>query len=151
MKKLVTFASEICLNAMLCCGAAVLLTACGAGTSDINAGQSQTAATVTSSAGQSAANSAATTVPNAADAAGAPAAEAAAAGNFEQSGYESNPLSGAQADASAPEAAAAAPDYQLTTSSPAIGGDTATNAYPTDQDGKLGNASTGYDVGAYQH
>jgi hypothetical protein len=108
MKKLVTFASDIRLKAMLCCSAAVLLTACGAGTSDTNAGQSQTAATLNSSADQSAANSAATTVPNAADAARAPAAEPAAAGNFEPSGYDSNPLSGAQADASAPEAAAEA-------------------------------------------
>ena len=126
MKKLVTFASHIRLNAMLCCGAAVLLTACGAGTSDINAGQSQTAATLNSSADQSAANSAglnssadqsaansaATTVPNAADAASAPAAEAATAGNIEPSAYDSNPLSGAQADASAPEAAAAAAQAQ---------------------------------------
>ena len=108
MKKLVTFASYVRLNAMLCCGAAVLLTACGAGTSDTNAGQWQTAATLNSSADQSAANSAATAVPNAADAASAPAAEAAAAGNYEPSGYDSNPQSGAQADASAPEATAAA-------------------------------------------
>jgi parallel beta-helix repeat protein len=106
MKKLVTFASDVRLNALLCCSAAVLLTACGGGMSDTNAGQSQTAANLTSSTEQSAANSAATTVPNAADAARAPAAEAAAAGNFELSGYDSNPLSGAQADASAPAAAA---------------------------------------------
>jgi parallel beta-helix repeat protein len=108
MKKLVTFASDVRLNALLCCSAAVLLTACGGGMSDTNAGQSQTAANLTSSADQSAANSAAATVPNAADAAKAPAAEAAAAGNFELSGYDSNPLSGAQADASASEAAGAA-------------------------------------------
>jgi parallel beta-helix repeat protein len=108
MKKLVTFASDVRLNALLCCSAAVLLTACGGGMSDTSAGQSQTAANLSSSTEQSAANSAATTVPNAADAARAPAAEAAAAGNFELSGYDSNPLSGAQADASAAEAAAAA-------------------------------------------
>jgi parallel beta-helix repeat protein len=107
MKKLVTFASDVRINAMLCCSAAVLLTACGGGMSDTGAGQSQTAATLTSSADQSAANSAATTVPNAADAAKAPAAEAAAAGNFELSGYDSNPLSGAEADASADTTAAA--------------------------------------------
>jgi parallel beta-helix repeat protein len=46
---------------------------------------------------------------------------------------------------------AATPDYHLTTSSPAIGRGTATNAYPTDLDGKPRNASTGYDIGAYQH
>jgi parallel beta-helix repeat protein len=107
MKKLVTFASDVRINAMLCCSAAVLLTACGGGMSDTSAGQSQTAATLSSSADQSAANSAATTVPNAADAAKAPAAEVAAAGNFELSGYDSNPLSGAEADASADTTAAA--------------------------------------------
>jgi hypothetical protein len=46
---------------------------------------------------------------------------------------------------------AATPDFHLTTSSPAIGRGTATNAYPTDLDGKPRNASTGYDIGAYQH
>jgi hypothetical protein len=46
---------------------------------------------------------------------------------------------------------AATPDFHLTSSSPAIGRGTATNAYPTDLDGKPRNASTGYDLGAYQH
>jgi parallel beta-helix repeat protein len=46
---------------------------------------------------------------------------------------------------------AATPDFHLTTSSPAIGRGTATNAYPTDLDGKPRNATTGYDIGAYQH
>lgn len=46
---------------------------------------------------------------------------------------------------------AATPDFHLTSSSPAIGRGTATNAYPTDLDGKPRNASTGYDIGAYQH
>jgi hypothetical protein len=46
---------------------------------------------------------------------------------------------------------AAAPDFHLTTSSPAIGRGIATNAYPTDLDGKPRNATTGYDIGAYQH
>jgi hypothetical protein len=46
---------------------------------------------------------------------------------------------------------AATPDFHLTTSSPAIGRGTATNAYATDLDGKPRNASTGYDLGAYQH
>jgi parallel beta-helix repeat protein len=118
MKKLVTFASDVRINALLCCSAAVLLTACGGGMSDTTSGQSQTAASLTSSSDQSAANSAATTTPNAADAAKAPAAEAAAAGNFELSGYGSDSLSGAEADASAPAAAAQA--------------DTASQAAPAD-------------------
>ena len=46
---------------------------------------------------------------------------------------------------------AAAPDLHLTTSSPAIGRGIATNAYPIDLDGKPRNATTGYDIGAYQH
>jgi hypothetical protein len=46
---------------------------------------------------------------------------------------------------------AAAPDFHLSTSSPAIGRGIATNAYPTDLDGKPRNATTGYDIGAYQH
>ena len=43
------------------------------------------------------------------------------------------------------------PNLHLTSSSPAIGRGTATNAYPTDFDGRPRNASTGYDIGAYQH
>jgi hypothetical protein len=46
---------------------------------------------------------------------------------------------------------AATPDFHLSSSSPAIGRGTATNALPTDLDGKARNASTGYDIGAYQH
>jgi parallel beta-helix repeat protein len=46
---------------------------------------------------------------------------------------------------------AATPDFHLSTSSPAIGRGIATNAYPTDLDGKPRNATTGYDIGAYQH
>jgi len=46
---------------------------------------------------------------------------------------------------------AATPDFHLSSSSPAIGRGTATNAYPTDLDGKPRNASTGYDIGAYQN
>jgi hypothetical protein len=48
-------------------------------------------------------------------------------------------------------ATAAAPNFHLTSSSPAVGRGTATNAYATDLDGKARNASTGYDIGAYQH
>jgi hypothetical protein len=64
MKNFATFASDIRLNALLCCSAAVLLTACGGSmTSTPARAQSQTAATVASSADQSAANGAAS-VPN---------------------------------------------------------------------------------------
>jgi hypothetical protein len=109
MKKLVTFASDICVNAMLCCSAAVLLSACGGGMTDATGGQqSQTAAVVTSSADQSVANSAATT-PNAADAAPAQATEAAAGGSFELSGYDGVPAStGAAADSASASADGAA-------------------------------------------
>jgi hypothetical protein len=44
-----------------------------------------------------------------------------------------------------------APDFHLGASSPAIGKGTATNAYPSDFDGNPRNATTGYDIGAYQH
>jgi hypothetical protein len=48
-------------------------------------------------------------------------------------------------------ATAAAPNFHITSSSPAVGRGTASNAYATDLDGKARNASTGYDIGAYQH
>jgi hypothetical protein len=48
-------------------------------------------------------------------------------------------------------ATAAAPNFHITSSSPAVGRATASNAYATDLDGKARNASTGYDIGAYQH
>ena len=50
MIKFATFASDIRVNALLCCSAAVLLTACGGGMSDTDAGQTQTAAVVVDSA-----------------------------------------------------------------------------------------------------
>ena len=43
------------------------------------------------------------------------------------------------------------PDFHLTSSSPAIGRATATLAYPVDFEGRPRNASTGYDIGAFQH
>jgi hypothetical protein len=43
------------------------------------------------------------------------------------------------------------PDLHLGASSPAIGKGTASHAAPTDFDGKIRNATTGYDIGAYQH
>jgi hypothetical protein len=91
MKKLVTFASDIRVKAILCCSAAVLLTACGAGVTDsANGQQLQTAAAVSSSADQSAATSAATT-PNAADAAVATATEAAPGASSEPSANDGVP------------------------------------------------------------
>ena len=50
MTKFATFASDVRVNALLCCSAAVLLTACGGGMTDTNAGQTQTAAVVVDSA-----------------------------------------------------------------------------------------------------
>jgi hypothetical protein len=50
MIKFATFASDVRVNALLCCSAAVLLTACGGGMSDTGAGQTQTAAAVVDSA-----------------------------------------------------------------------------------------------------
>ncbi|OON64675.1 hypothetical protein B0920_07900 [Massilia sp. KIM] len=46
---------------------------------------------------------------------------------------------------------AATPNYKLTTSSPAIGRGVATYASAMDIEGKPRNATTGYDIGAYQH
>jgi hypothetical protein len=46
---------------------------------------------------------------------------------------------------------AAMPNYKLTTSSPAIGRGLSTYAPTTDIDGRARTASTGFDLGAYQH
>jgi hypothetical protein len=43
------------------------------------------------------------------------------------------------------------PNFHLTSSSPAIGRGTSAGALTTDIDGKPRNATTGYDIGAYQH
>ena len=43
------------------------------------------------------------------------------------------------------------PDLHISGSSPAVGKGTATNALPFDFDGKARNATTGFDIGAYQH
>lgn len=48
-------------------------------------------------------------------------------------------------------ATAAAPNFHLTASSPAIARGTATDAPATDIDGKARNSTTGFDIGAYQH
>ncbi|MES2016975.1 MAG: DUF1565 domain-containing protein [Pseudomonadota bacterium] len=43
------------------------------------------------------------------------------------------------------------PDLHVLATSPAVGKGTATNALTSDFDGKPRNATTGYDIGAYQH
>jgi hypothetical protein len=43
------------------------------------------------------------------------------------------------------------PDLHIMSTSPAVGKGTATNAHPTDFDGKPRNSATGFDIGAYQH
>ena len=50
MIKFATFALDVRINTVLCCSAAVLLTACGGGMSDTDAGQTRTAAAVVDSA-----------------------------------------------------------------------------------------------------
>jgi len=73
MKKLVTFASDFRLNALLCCSATVLLTACGGGLNDTaNGQQAQTAAITTSAANGD------SKTPNTVDATAAQATDAAA-------------------------------------------------------------------------
>jgi len=69
MKKLIALASDIRRNAVLCCGAASLLSACGAGVSDpVNGLQSQAAAELSTSSAQPAARNVAAS-PYGADAA----------------------------------------------------------------------------------
>ncbi|MGJ7918820.1 hypothetical protein ACI48D_25555 [Massilia sp. LXY-6] len=100
MKQLLALASTIGRHAVLCCGAVVLLSACGAGVTDpANGQQSQTAAELASGTNQSAAYNAAA-IPTGAEAGtqdaaaeGAAAAPAASpAGNIEPA-YDSNPQS----------------------------------------------------------
>ncbi|WP_332876328.1 choice-of-anchor Q domain-containing protein [Massilia sp. S19_KUP03_FR1] len=93
MKKFTTFASDVRINALIACSAAVLLTACGGGSpSDSGAAQTSQAAGYVAS---SIVTDAASNTPAVADS--APAAD----GSFDLAGYASHPLS---ADA-APEAA----------------------------------------------
>jgi hypothetical protein len=125
MKKLATFASDFRINALLCCSAAVLLTACGGGMNDAGQ-QSQTAASLTSSADQSVANVAATT-PNAADAAGAQATEAVE-GSFELSGYGSTPASTGATESEAPANGAPRLLASISASSPTVSAMTTTPA-----------------------
>ncbi|MFC5548442.1 DUF1565 domain-containing protein, partial [Massilia aerilata] len=129
MKKLVTFASDSRVNALLCASVTVLLTACGGGMSDAGSGQqSQTAAALMSSADTTVANSAATT-PNAADAAGARATEAAA-GSFELSAYDGSLASTGAASSQADAPADGAPRLlaSISASSPTVSAATTTPA-----------------------
>jgi hypothetical protein len=125
MKKIATFASDFRINALLCCSAAVLLTACGGGMNDAGQ-QSHTAASLTSSADQSAANLAATT-PNAADAAGTQANEAVE-GSFEMSGYDSAPASTGTTQSDAPAKGAPRLLAAISASSPTVSALTTTPA-----------------------
>ncbi|MGH8856228.1 MAG: hypothetical protein ACREWI_18335, partial [Telluria sp.] len=102
MKQFSTFASDLSLNALLACSAAVLLSACGGSTIDpVGAQHSATAAQVTSDVGSLASvEAAAPAVEADAAAAATPAAQASTAtpaagvttADFELSGYASNPL-----------------------------------------------------------
>jgi parallel beta-helix repeat protein len=102
MKKQASFSPALRLNALLCCSAAVLLSACGGNADMPGAAAGQTAAAITSSA-----DAASAVEPNPTDAKAATAASSTAAAGFELSGYDSHPLSGAEADASADTTAAA--------------------------------------------
>lgn len=97
MKKAITFTAGFRINALLCCSAAVLLSACGAGAKDSGNPSSQTAAMVESNVGAGTAD--AVTTPNASDAAAAQATDANAPANFDLAGYESNPLAAPASDA----------------------------------------------------
>jgi hypothetical protein len=102
MKNFATFASDIRLNTLLCCSAAVLLTACGGSTIDAGQG-AQTAATV-ASVNASAANGDAS-VPNQTDAAAAQANAAGTNASFDLVGYAADPT----ADSAVADADQAAP------------------------------------------
>ncbi|WP_078031979.1 choice-of-anchor Q domain-containing protein [Massilia sp. KIM] len=117
MKQLVTFASEFRVHALLCCSAAVLLTACG-GDTDMGQ-QSQTAAQLASTAASAATVEAAdataqATPAQALDATATPAAAdqgaAQAAHSFELSGYASHPLESTRAPGAGAEGATAPAD-----------------------------------------
>ncbi|MCS0592682.1 DUF4214 domain-containing protein, partial [Massilia norwichensis] len=88
MKKQASFSPALRINALLCCSAAVLLSACG-GNADLGAAAgSQTAAAITSSV-DAATGSA--VEPNATDAAASQASSAPA--NFAMQGYDAQPAS----------------------------------------------------------
>ena len=105
MKKLATLASDVRINALLCCSAAVLLTACGGGSADsVNGQHTQTAAQVIDSG----ANAGATGTEAGADLTLIPAAAdetPVAAPDFELKGYATNPLTEKADDSETPQAA----------------------------------------------
>jgi hypothetical protein len=121
MRKIASFASNLRLNAISCCCAVALLSACGAGVSDPNRPQSQTAGDIIGSVGQPAA----VTGPGTAD-----QATAQVSGAVIDAGTEPAPEQSASQPEPAAEAAAQAPDTApapaplppvgATTSSPAI-------------------------------
>jgi hypothetical protein len=105
MKKLTTFATTTRINALLCCSAAVLLTACGGGMSDAGTAPTQTAG-VSYDSGVVASQEVATspTQDSSAETTPAVADAAPAATSFDLAGYGAHPLSADAAEA-APEAA----------------------------------------------
>ena len=117
MKKLTTFASDVRVNALIACSAAVLLTACGGGASDTAANQATQTAGYSYNSGvvadaSTAADSAETT----------PAVEETAAvsnAGFDLAGYGAHPLT-ADADPQAAPTFAADGTPKLLSSSVAI-------------------------------
>jgi hypothetical protein len=105
MKKLTTFATTTRINALLCCSAAVLLSACGGGMSDAGTAPTQTAG-VSYDSGVVASQEVATSPTQDSSADTTPAAAAPAATSFDLAGYGAHPLSADAAEA-APEAAPA--------------------------------------------
>jgi hypothetical protein len=107
MKKLTTFAMTTRINALLCCSAAVLLTACGGGMSDAGTTPTQTAG-VSYNSGVVASPEVATSPTQDSSAETTPAIADAAPGttSFDLTGYGAHPLAGDAAEA-APEAAPA--------------------------------------------
>ena len=110
MKKLTTFATTTRINALLCCSAAVLLTACGGGVSDTAGSQSAQTAGISYDSGVVASQEVATsptqdpTVDTTAETTPAVADAAPANASFDLAGYGAHPLTADAADA-APEAA----------------------------------------------
>jgi len=96
MKQIATFASNVRVNALLCCSAVVLLTACGAAAADTGYGQqTRTAAQTYDSSADFGATVGATAAKAANAATNLAAADETAANlspNFELKGYATNPL-----------------------------------------------------------
>ncbi|MFC5547391.1 DUF4214 domain-containing protein, partial [Massilia aerilata] len=111
MKKQASFSPALRINALLCCSAAVLLSACG-GNADMGAAASQTAAAITSSADATAS----AVEPNTTDATAAGASTAPA--NFALSGYDGHPLAAEAQPASAQPRLLASITSSATTGTP---------------------------------